>query len=63
MTENDKKAKVGDCHFIVLTKLPSGDIHLVNIPSREIKHWMINKNDPFNVFDGKIEDLDFKPIL
>jgi len=63
MTENDKKAKVGDCHFIILTKLPSGDIHLVNVPSREIKNWLITTDNKFDVFDNKIETLDFTPIL
>lgn len=61
MTEDDRKAKVGDCHFIILTKLPSGDVHLVNIPSREIKQWMIRKGE-FKVMGEKIDDLDFKPI-
>ena len=62
MTEYDKKAKVGDCSFILLTKFPSGDVHVVNVPSRELQDWMVRK-EIFEVTEKKLEHIDFKPIL
>jgi len=58
MTEYDKKAKVGDCSFILLTKFPSGDVHVVNVPSRELQDWMVRKEiffDTGNAISGNPE--------
>ena len=62
MTEEDKKAEVEDCKFIVLAKFPSGHIHLVNVKNSDITLFL-SKQEKFEVFEDNIKEVDFTPIL
>lgn len=58
--EVDKRAKVGDCHFLLLVKLPSGNVHRVMIDHGELKEFMLRRNN-FKVFENVIDNLTFTP--
>ena len=62
MTENDRKAKTVDCSFLLLAKLPSGDIHVVNVRNQELKDFL-NHRKVFQVLDNKIKGLTFEIVL
>lgn len=61
MEDIDKKAKNEDCDFILLTKLPSGNTHVVNITNQEIRDFMVARDKPFQVFENVVE-VDFQTI-
>ncbi len=62
MTAVDKNAQVSDCQFILITKLPSGDCHVVRITNQELKNVM-EKVGTFLIDDKKIDNFNFTPVL
>lgn len=57
-SEKEKKFTQNDCIYLLLAKLPNGNVHQVLVEQKQIKR-MINNLWEFKILDKKIESIDF----